>query len=216
MAGARADQDRARFGLRRPCSIQARIQWLVVACILPLWLLSVFIAERSHRHVEQDLIDSGVQAARGLSQAIEAELSNHVVSLQALATSPLIDDGDYARLYRSAQEVGRLHGAFNLFVVRPDMQVSMTLDRPFGTPPPRLPVDRLPEVIATQRPAVSDLFVGRIVPEPFLSAAVPVLREGKAIARLEMVFSPQRFADLLVRSGLPGDWSAAVLDRGRG
>ncbi len=83
----------------------------------------------------------------------------------------------------------------------------------WGAPLPKMQHDRFPQVLRTLKPAVSDAFVGQVSRQQQVAVAVPVLRNGRAVGRVEMVFTLQRFADLLARQHFASTWTGALLDR---
>ena len=201
------------FSGTRPRTIRAQIRWLVVACIVPAWLLTAAAAWMSYEREREGLANTTVQASQMLMQAVERELAIDIVALQTLATSTRIDDLDYARFRERAEQVTHLNSATALLLVDPGLNVLVGVPWPEGKPLPRLPQDRFPHVMTSGRPAASDLFVGSTSGSPQLAVAAPVLRDGRAIGRLEMISSPARFSELLERQPLPAGWTAAVLDR---
>ena len=94
-----------------------------------------------------------------------------------------------------------------------DLQGLASAAHDWGTPLPKVQHDRFPQVLATGKPALSETFVGQVSGQQQVAVAVPVMRDGHAIARLEMVFNVQRFADLLARQNFASEWTAAVFDR---
>ncbi|HEX6722657.1 MAG TPA: ATP-binding protein, partial [Burkholderiaceae bacterium] len=82
----------------------------------------------------------------------------------------------------------------------------------WGAPLPKMQHDRFPQVLRDLKPAVSDIFVGQVSKKQQIAVAVPVVQDGRAVGRLEMVFTLDRFADVLARRTLPESWTGAILD----
>ena len=197
----------------RSNTIQSQIRWLVVACIVPAWLLTAAAAWLSYEREREGLANTTVQASQLLMQAVERELAIDIVALQTLATSSRIDELDYAPFRERAEQVMRLNSGTALILVDLGLNVLAGVPWPEGKPLPRLPHDKFPQVMTSGRPAASDLFVSSVSGLPQLSVAAPVLRDGRAIGRLEMISSPGRFSELLERQPLPAGWTAGILDR---
>ena len=85
------------FGAGSASTIHARIQWLVVACTVPVFLLAVLWLVLSYQRGRDALLQTNLQAARSLVQAVDREIDATVQVLQALATATSIDDRDYRR-----------------------------------------------------------------------------------------------------------------------
>ena len=193
-------------------TIRTRIRWLVVACVVPAWLIAVAISYLSYERERASVVSATVQTARLLSQGVERELATSVAVLQTLASSTRIDERDYARFRERAAQAMELGTADNIVLYDAELQALMSVVQPVGAALPKLKYDPLPSVFATRKPAVSDYAVGEFSKRPRIAVAVPVLRDDEVVGRLEMLFSLQRFAKFLESQNLPPGWIAAVLD----
>ena len=200
------------LGIGSASTIRARIQWLVVACTVPLCLLAAELLVASYQRERDALLQTNLQAARNLVQSVDRELDATIQVLQALASSSSIDDRDYRRFHAQARETLTHVAADNIVLLDPELQALAVANNDWGAPLPKLRDDRFPQVFASGKPAVSGAFVGQVSKQQQVAVAVPVLREGRAIARLEMVFGLQRFADLLMHQNFSPQWTAAVVD----
>ena len=87
-----------------------------------------------------------------------------------LASSPLIDAGDFASLHRQA---AGLAGGGWITVIKPDGEQMMSTLVPFGTPLPRAKgMDVIRAAVETRRLAVSNLYVGAAARRPIVSVSV--------------------------------------------
>ena len=193
-------------------SIRTRIQWLVVACGVPVALLAVVLLVLSYQRGRDALVQANLQAARTLVQAVDRELDATVQVLQTLATSSSIDDRDYARFHAQARATLKHVAADNIVLFDTELKGLASAAHEWGAPLPQVRHDRFPEVLRSGQWAVSDTFVGQVSRQQQVAVAVPVLRDGRAIARLEMVFGLQRFSELVAKQNFAPQWTAAVLD----
>ncbi|MGY4827774.1 response regulator [Sphaerotilaceae bacterium SBD11-9] len=193
-------------------SIGKRVQLLVIACIVPAWLAASVIAVFAYQREREDRITSSVLQARGLVHQVERELALSVGVLETLATSSHIDDGNYRRFHEQASQVLGQSSANNIVLFDTTLQGLASAAQPYGSPLFKVQHDRFPSVIPTARPAVSEVFVGEVSKKQQVAAAVPVVRNGTVIARLEMVFSPDRFARIIEQQGFSHTWPVAILD----
>jgi len=205
-------QVRWPFGAGTLSTIRTRIQWLVVACAVPVVLLAVALVLGSYERGREALVQANLLGARSLAYAVEHELDASIDVLQALATSPSIDGRDYQRFHAQATEVMRHAGASNIVLFDTELNGLASAAHPWGTPLPKVQHDRMPQVLRERKPAVSEAFVGQVSKELQVVVAVPVVRDGRAIARLEMVLGMQRFADVLARREIASTWTGALLD----
>src|SRR5688500_16381387 len=101
------------FGAASTSTIRTRIQWLVVACAVPVALLAAVLLVVSYQRGRDALLQDNLLAARTLVQAVDRELDATVQVLQVLATSSSIDDRDYARFHAQARATLRHMAADN-------------------------------------------------------------------------------------------------------
>jgi PAS domain S-box-containing protein len=203
---------RRLFGAGSSSTIRSRIQWLVVVCTVPLSVLALVLLVLSFQRSRDALLQSNLQTARSLAQAMDHELDATIRVLQVLAASSSIDDRDFKRFHAQARETSRQVGADNIVLFDTQLQGLVSAAHDWGAPLPKVQRDRFPDVLRMHRPAVSELFVGQVSKRQQIAVAVPVLRNGLPVARLEMVYSPQRFADLLARHQVAPQWTGALLD----
>ncbi|OWW19419.1 hypothetical protein AYR66_07755 [Noviherbaspirillum denitrificans] len=83
----------------------------------------------------------------------------------------------------------------------------------FGQP---LPLHGNPDIVQrvfeTGEPAVSDIFIGSVLHMPIMVVGVPVLRDGKVQAFLNVNIYPDSFNDILSAQRLPYGWVATIFD----
>jgi hypothetical protein len=170
---AKSGMHRRWFQRARPATIQSRIRWLVIACIVPSWLLAAAVTYLSYARERDALASTTVQTAELLMQAVDRELSTNIAVLQTLATSSRIDDRDFARFHERAVHVMRQASADNIVLFDPQLRGLANAARPFGPVVPAQPQDRFPNVMPTGQPGVSDLFVGQVskTAQPFRCCA---------------------------------------------
>ncbi|MFI4929301.1 MAG: response regulator [Burkholderiales bacterium] len=193
-------------------TIRARIQWLVVVCTVPVFLVAVVLLVLSYQRGRDALLQTNLQAARNLVQSVDREIDATIQVLLALGTSASIDERDYRRFHARARQTLQYLAADNIVLFDTELNGLASAAHEWGTPLPKVQRDRFPQVLSSGKPAVSDAFVGQVSKQLQIAVAVPVMRDGRAIARLEMVFNLQRFADLLSRQNFSPQWTAVVLD----
>ncbi|HEX5685364.1 MAG TPA: ATP-binding protein [Ideonella sp.] len=201
----------------RSRSIQARIQQLVLVCVIPGWLLLLaqsLLTYQRERGTEQV---RACHTARTLANALEAELDSHVVALQALATSPLLTSptqpADLLAFREQAERALPHLGGETLVLTDPTGRQLFNLLRPAGMPLPLLGPGVFPANADATRPMVSDMFAGSVSQHSQVAVHVPVLRDGQLSYRLTLMLGLQRLADFLRRQNLPEGWISSVLDR---
>ena len=187
---------------------------LVLAVLLPslgLGAATAWHMAGNYRTAFEERLSATAQA---LALALDREVQAHVAALTTLAASPRLDEEDLSGFYAHARGAAEAIGT-PVVVIGADLRQRMHTERPYGSP---LPVTNAPEavraVLATGRPAVSDLLVGAVLRTPVVTVAVPVLRGGRADVVLTAPLAPARLSGLLVSQGL-GDAAFATLTDGR-
>ncbi|MBX3624974.1 MAG: PAS domain-containing protein [Rhizobacter sp.] len=196
----------------RPRPVRALTRRLVFAAIVPGWVLALVMVWSAYQRERDNRLDAMLQTARAMVYQADRELGTSIAVLQTLATSTRIDEGDDRRFHERASEALRNSGGDNIVLFDTTLQGRVSVAHPFGTPLPKVRHDRFPTVLTSLQPAVSDLFIGEVSRQPQVAVAVPVVREGRAIARLEMVFKPARFQQIIERQGFDPGWTAGILD----
>jgi PAS domain S-box-containing protein len=184
----------------------------VVVCTVPVFLVAVVLLVLSYQRGRDALLQTNLQAARNLVQSVDREIDATIQVLLALGTSASIDERDYRRFHARVRQTLQYVAADNIVLFDTELNGLASAAHEWGTPLPKVQRDRFPQVLSSGQPAVSDAFVGQVSKQPQIAVAVPVMRDGRAIARLEMVFNLQRFADLLAQQNFAPQWTAAVID----
>ena len=193
--------------------IQKRIALLVLACIVPVWMLVGYLTLASYQRDRQVLEQSLAAAAQTQLRVLEREIAAAEATIRALATSPALDRRDYATFHAQAQEVLRQSPRLNIVLLDPDgAQVVNTL-LPFGQPLPNKPGAFFFQVKDSGKTVLSDLFVGPLLKRPLAALATPVFRDGKLIHVITVSLDTGHLAPILKEEGYPESWAAAVFDR---
>jgi C4-dicarboxylate-specific signal transduction histidine kinase len=181
--------------------------------------LTALSALSAYREVDQTRLRA---TAGALAAAADAQLASYVVALQTLSDSPLFDGAlNSEEIEKRARVAGeRLGGWIVLLDGPPEYQMLANTLREPGTPlPTALPNEReaalLPiyeSAVSAGRPAVTDLFPGRIAQRAVLAVVVPVDRPGRPRLALALGFQPEVFHALLARQTMPASTFAAIHD----
>ena len=189
---------------------------LVIGCVLPATLGSVFLFTISYQQQRAILERNTITTARALMQAIDAELFGAQSALQVLAASDRLASGDLGGFYLQASEALPNIGGNYIAIIDSTGQQRLNTLKPFGDPLPQLPPSaKMRRVFANAKPAISDFLVAADVGQSAITLEVPVFSDGKVIYSLAMGIFGDRLGDILRRQNLPPDWITAILD-GRG
>ena len=189
---------------------------LVIGCVLPATLGSVFLFTISYQQQRAILERNTITTARALMQAIDAELFGAQSALQVLAASDRLASGELAGFYLQASEALPKIGGNYIAITDSAGQQRLNTLKPFGDPLPQVPPSaKMRRVFENGKPAISDFRVAPDVGQSAITLEVPVFSNGKVIYSLAMGIFGDRLGDILRRQNLPPDWITAILD-GRG
>jgi PAS domain S-box-containing protein len=183
---------------KKPSSIRFQLTCLVLAAVLPVWLVSGFLVFHAYS-VKRDQVNTNMlYTARSLAMVVDRELTGVQAALQALATSPAFAKGDYEMIHRQTLELLKSYPGADIIVADATGQQLVNSYRPFGEPlPKRKNLETVRRIFETGKPVIGDLFFGAVTKRAMISIDVPVFLGGKVAYDLAMTFA---------------DWYATILD----
>jgi hypothetical protein len=155
-----------------------------------------------------------VATTRALSLALDKDFEARVAALKTLAQSERLHAGDLKSFYDESKRVVPVHeGADAIVLVNSASQQVANTRRPFGESFSQYsdPVF-IRTVIESGRPAVSNLFITRVVQRPVISIGVPVMIGGVTRYALTMSLSPAFIQRLLEQQAIPSHWLSTIID----
>ena len=197
---------------RRALSTETFLAVLVASFLVPVILFAALLLERFAQGERSRQQGDALDIARQVATEVDRELSGLQSAAQVLTTYRSIDARDYPTLYAQATEVKRFLGV-EIILKDPSGQQIINTRLPWGAPlPSSLPeADKL--ALETKKPVISDLFTGATAQRPIVSINVPIIRNGEAIALVNMALDTARLGQVLRSRGLPDQWISALVDR---
>ncbi len=198
---------------RRRDSIRFRLASLVLACVLPVWIVAGFLVYRNYQsrraNTEQHMLDT----ARALTMVVDRELSNMKASLSVIATSPSLVSGDLRAFDRQVKVILEDYPGADIVLSDANGQLLVHTLFPFGAPLPRRNATAaVQQVYATGKPTITNVFRGAATGRFMISVDVPVFRDGRVIYDLAMTVPLDRFAAILSRQNIPQGWLGRIFD----
>jgi signal transduction histidine kinase/ActR/RegA family two-component response regulator len=193
--------------------LRRRLVVLTAAGILPLALLAglSLFALQAQQQAQAERV--GLELARSVANAIDAELRKAVSILETLATTPTLDRDDLSGFRDRARRVLDSRPAW----------AGIVLTDPAGTPlvdtrsaegSALLPVaerESFRRLVETRAPTVGSLT--RHAEKHWLFAVrVPVMRGARVRHVLTALVTPESVREVLNRQRLPDDWVISVVD----
>lgn len=191
--------------------MRSRLLWLTVLGILPLATMSgiALLARTAEQRSQVEQV--GLEVARALSTAIDAEIMQSVLALEAMAaTFEHLELGDFE------------HAARRVLASQPHWAALVVHDRAgttlfetgeligsesFGPLDP----ETLERMHVAKHPLVGHL-IGASTARLRFPVRVPVVRGGELIYVLSAMGNPDGMLDVVNRQRLPEDWVVSVFD----
>lgn len=197
-------------------SLRRRLLLLAFSLLIPA-VIACGIAVAVALHYERQRSEVNLlQTSKALAVSLDRELDAVVRRLEALATSPSLQQGDLRAFARQARQAVSDEGMW-IVLNAPDGQQLVNTLRPFGEPLPRHAPDHpfsevLERTLRSGWPVVSDLFVGPVTGKPTLAVSVPVFdATGQPLYGLAMGVEPGALG-VIGAARLPASWLAAAYD----
>jgi two-component system sensor histidine kinase UhpB len=201
-------------GSRRPARVYAIS--IVLAILTSALILAGYLAVESARtarsHIEQSARDETLEA----TAAIEREVISTQNLLTALASSPLLRDGDIEGFYRQAAAVSQ---KIDIQIVLHDLRLEQLINTavPFGTPGnavkrPQV-VEAFNRMVQTGEPVVSNIFFSPLYKRQTIVVMMPIRRDGRLAFALVAGLPATRFRDILTSLHIHPDQTVSVIDR---
>ena len=196
---------------------------LAATVLLPLLIFCsamVYLFDRQQQEQIEHLL---VQTAQTLSDAVDQRLTNHVSALEALATSIHLDHDNLSGFSIEAERLLDSRAEWISLGLRngDDAELLVTLFPqrvqdyvPSDQLQPSEEQEQVRRVVASGKPEVSDLREAAGV-QPFVSVAVPVIRNGQVRYVLSANLRSGVLGSVLAGVALPEGWVGSLLDRER-
>ena len=190
-----------------------RLFVVVAAAVVPLAVMSAIALYAGYQQQRAQAERSGLDVARALSIAVDAELRRTVSVLQVLDDALEVENENLPAFHEHARRVRESQPHWRAITLY-DTQGNPVLstERPYGELPPAV-VEResLDQVLRTQAPAVGFLVKGPRGHYAF-PVRVPVMRGSKLRYVLTAIIDPEAILYVLRGQRVPEDWIVAVAD----
>ncbi|WP_170181992.1 sensor histidine kinase [Phreatobacter stygius] len=139
-------------------------------------------------------------------------LAARISLLQALATSPAIDNADFRRFDLQARQF--VEQGIAIRMRDRTNQVVIDTARPLGAPLGKEPITaRQQEVLEAKQPFITDLYTRQAEGQYAVGISVPVIRDGEVLYFLTTALSPAYLARFLGERGVEPPYYASIADR---
>ncbi|MGH3804897.1 MAG: cache domain-containing protein, partial [Pseudonocardiaceae bacterium] len=199
-----------QFGKLR---LRAILALLVLIITVPLGVFAGILVARSSSEQRAMVESRNVETARAVSVAVDQNVESARAALQALAATELLDVPDRGRFNAVTQRlVPTQPGWYAVLLVHPSGAVMADTALGAEDAPSFTTAAWVRSVLATKRPAVSNLFEDAAAGGYFFVVAVPVIRSGEIRAVLAAQIRTSALSEILRRQSAPPNGVIAVLD----
>jgi signal transduction histidine kinase len=196
-----------------------RLKWhlvlLVAGALLPVVLFAITVVHEVSIKERAASERSLVRAARNLTQDLEREVSSTIRTLQALAVSERLDQGEFKAFYTEAQRMARTQPTWlTVILLTPDGRQIINTSQPLGVSlPPVNEAESLRRIVETRQPTLGYLVRGGLRQSWAFPIRVPVMRGGKLIYVLTAVITPKALASVIkTEAPTDGEWTRTIVD----
>ena len=192
------------------------IALMVAAIMLPLLVASAYAINKIWQEEHAAAISSLRKTAETTSLMVDRDIQASVAALYALGNSDHLISGNFEAFYAQAKAINRAPDTWTA-LLRSDSSQVLNTAMPFATPvwvpPPPAPSPPAAQVLATQKPLVSDVFVGPRTGRQLIAVYVPALAKGGENYVVAQGFALEHWKDIGKHQARPADWILAVVDR---
>jgi hypothetical protein len=177
-----ADAETAASAESPRFSTRAHLVILVAVLLVPVIAIATLLAWRLVTAERQRFEQAALEAARTSVLAVEREIRGLTSTLETLAATATLREGDLPRFYENALAASAIEG-MNIALRDRDSRQIVDTNVPFGgqLPDRTSLLEANQAVLSTGRSTVSDFVVGVSDNEPSFAIVVPVRREGEIV-----------------------------------
>jgi len=193
--------------------LRRRLFLLTAAGLIPLGVMAgfgLFVIQRQ-QYVQARQV--GLELARSVANAVDAELQSAITVLSALASMPILDSDDLSGFLDRANRVisSRTDWAAIVLADKTGAPLVDTRVPDGGAAAPDGDRASFERVLQTQTPAV-----GSLILDPqgkwFFAVRAPVVRDHQLKYVVSALVTPEAIHGVLARQQVPEDWVISVLD----
>ncbi|MET0219941.1 MAG: sensor histidine kinase [Tardiphaga sp.] len=199
----------------RKLSLPVRLTMLVAGTMLPLIIFASVVIYRGYEKDRDEAAARVLETARSIRIVLDSEIQRMTGSLQVLALSWSLRQGDFDRFRVIANGFLEQYppGGVLLIADRNGKQLFSTLAPDVSNLPPRNNMDVIRRVFETGKPVYSNLFVGSVLQKQILTVEVPAMVDGKVMYDISFTPPTRLFQDIVEKQRPNPDWTMSLFDR---
>nr|WP_230404334.1 cache domain-containing protein [Undibacterium sp. LX40W] len=190
--------------------------WLIslsILSILPFLIFAIFATDEFSKSERNKTESQLVDGAQVTAKVIAEHLKTNLAYLSSIATSEAAQRGDLHELYLHAQRISAASPEIHsISLVSHDQTIVFETLKSFDGE--RLTSEErtvLAEVFETGKPAVSGPYISPVSLNSVTSLGFPIIRDGKVIYCLRLIFLTNSLNEMLLAQNLPPDWTIGIV-----
>ena len=196
--------------------VRLYIALMTVAIMLPLLIASGFAIYRIWKEEHAASMASLQKTVFATVLSFDKDIAASISALQTLSNSEHLVTGNYEAFYLQAKAINRTPHTWTA-LLRIDGTQVLNTSTPFAEPQKLHPspdtVKRISRVLDTQKPYVSDMYVGQRTGRQIVAVYIPANAKGPAGNILVQAFALEQWKNFHKNLIPSDDWIIAVLDR---
>jgi signal transduction histidine kinase/CheY-like chemotaxis protein len=193
--------------------IRIFIALMVAAIMLPLVLASAFAVNQIRLEEKEAALASLHKTVDAIGLTVDRDIQSSIAAMMALGNSEHLQTGNFEAFYAQAKAINRAKDTWVALYKSDGKQVFHT-SVPFSAQPSGQVISVLAEKVkTTQKPFISDIFVGPVTGRQLIAVYVPTSAVGSTQYVLAQAFSLEHWKDIAKQQDIPEDWIVAVIDR---
>ena len=193
--------------------IRIFIALMVASIMLPLVLASTFAVNKIWREEQSAAMASLHKTVAATSLIVDRDIQSSISALYVLGNSEHLQTGNFEAFYLQAKAINRTPDTW-VALFRADGTQVLNTAAPFAAPPiTASALAFVATVLSTQKPSISDVFVGPLTGRQLIAVSVPTTAVGAKNYVVAQGFALEHWKNIAKQQDLPADWIVAVIDR---
>lgn len=193
--------------------IRSQLVLMTVAVLAPVLLATSFAIGKIRDDAREATLRGLRETVRATALTVDRDVHGSLSALKVLGNSENLNAGDFEKFYKQAAALNQLPDVWTLLFDQTGVQVVNTL-LPYGTPAaPPSALERVTQVIASQKPLVTDVSGGSASGKMLTTLYAPAAAAGGQSFVVAQAFSLDYWKKAALHGALPPSWIVAVIDR---
>jgi len=193
--------------------------WLLLLSLFsaaPMALFSGYTVFQFNLQQRHGIDDELAGRTRAAAAAVALRVETLTATLTTLAKSDAVATDDLKGLYDQARRVAaEIPGLVAIVLIDDHNDALFNTNLDWGhRQAAMIRTENSGEVLATGRPALSEMFIGPIRKLPVAAIDVPIFKAGRVAYVLRMTVESRAFGDLMRALGISESWTMALVDQG--